>query len=946
MKDAGNNPVGGVNVTFTAPASGASASFSGSSTATVSTNAGGVATAPVLTGGKLAGSYTVTASIAGLSGSAGFSLTNTAPSAGGTGVLTGSGTSAAAAANLTAEGSSDWVHWGDSSLSRKTGVTPQIGNYTVVGSGAVLTYNNDPRALTWTDGAPTAAGNNTNGIYINSLQNGFAFTAPADTGTRTLTVHVGGWMSGGTLTAHLSDLSATDFVDSTIPAGGQYDRNYTLTYSAGSAAQTLTVSWVTTSGTGNVTLNGAALSGGTPAPAPIVAATAGTPQSATVGTAFTTALQATVTANSLPVSGATVTFTAPGSGAGATFGGLATATAITNASGVATAPALTANGLAGSYTVTASVPGVSATAGFSLTNTLPSVSGAGVLTGSGTSAAATANLTAEGSSDWVHWGDSSLTRKTGVTPQIGNYTVVGSGAVLTYNNDPRALTWTDGTPTSAGGTDTNGIYINSLQNGFAFTAPADTGTRTLTVHVGGWMSGGTLTAHLSDLSEADFVDSTTPAAGQYDRNYTLTYSAGSAGQTLTISWVATSGTGNVTLNGAALAGGAPAPAQIIAATAGTPQSATVGTAFATALQATVTSDSLPVSGTTVTFTAPASGAGATFGGLATATAITNASGVATAPALTANGQAGSYTITASAPGAGTPANFSLINLAGLAGILTGSGTSAAATASLTAEGGSDWVHWGDSSLTRKSGVTPQISNYTVVGSGTVFSYNNDPRALSWTDGTTHRRRNQFQRYLHQFSAKWFFIYRARRYGYKDPYCSRRRMDERGNADGSSFRSVRDGFCGQHNSRQRPVRPKLYPDLQCGLGGTDPDGQLGGKFRNGQRDAERGRARVGSARDHRRNSRNAAKRDSRYHVRNGSAGYRYFELASRKRSDGNVYRTRVGSRRGIRRSGNSDSHYECQRGSNRTRAYRECSGGFLHRDGQRARRLHPGKLQSD
>ena len=152
--------------------------------------------------------------------------------------------------------------------------------------------------------------------------------------------------------------------------------------------------------------------------------------------------------------------------------------------------------------------------------------------------------------------------------------------MFTYNNDPRALTWTDGTPT-ASATNNNGIYVNYLQNGYSFTAPADTGTRTLSVYVGGWLSGGTLTAHLSDFSAADFVDSTTPANGQYDRNYTLTYKAASAGQTLTVSWIATSGAGNVTLNGAALAGGTSAPGSpaSITATAGTPQSATVLTSF-------------------------------------------------------------------------------------------------------------------------------------------------------------------------------------------------------------------------------------------------------------------------------------------------------------------------------------------------------------------------------
>ena len=67
-------------------------------------------------------------------------------------------------------------------------------------------------------------------------------------------------LSGATLTAHLSDSSAPDFVDTTSPASGNYDRNYTLTYSAGAPGQTLTVTWLMSAGAGNVTLNGAALS--------------------------------------------------------------------------------------------------------------------------------------------------------------------------------------------------------------------------------------------------------------------------------------------------------------------------------------------------------------------------------------------------------------------------------------------------------------------------------------------------------------------------------------------------------------------------------------------------------------------------------------------------------------------------------------------------------------
>ena len=123
------------------------------------------------------------------------------------------------------------------------------------------------------------------------------------------------------------------------------------------------------SGSGNVTLNAAALGTSSGSPSTITA-TAGTPQSTTINTAFATALQATVRdASSNPVSGVTVTFTAPGSGASANFSGSLTATATTNSSGAATAPTLTANGTTGNYTVAASVSGIPTPANFNLSNT-------------------------------------------------------------------------------------------------------------------------------------------------------------------------------------------------------------------------------------------------------------------------------------------------------------------------------------------------------------------------------------------------------------------------------------------------------------------------------------------------------------------------------------------------------------------------------------------------
>ncbi|MDX6406725.1 MAG: trimeric autotransporter adhesin [Blastocatellia bacterium] len=99
-----------------------------------------------------------------------------------------------------------------------------------------------------------------------------------------------------------------------------------------------------------------------------ITATAGTPQSAVINSAFATALKATVKESGNNQSGIPVTFTAPGSGASGTFSGSATVN--TDASGVATAPAFTANGTAGGpYNVIASLGTGLPIAAFALTNT-------------------------------------------------------------------------------------------------------------------------------------------------------------------------------------------------------------------------------------------------------------------------------------------------------------------------------------------------------------------------------------------------------------------------------------------------------------------------------------------------------------------------------------------------------------------------------------------------
>jgi hypothetical protein len=108
-------------------------------------------------------------------------------------------------------------------------------------------------------------------------------------------------------------------------------------------------------------------------PAAVAASTAS--QAALVNTAFTAPLVVTVTdAAGKPVRGIVVAFTAPFSGASVAFAGDGTAT--TDANGQASVT-VAANGLDGSYTVTATVDGVSSAASFTLTNyrVVPSVVG-------------------------------------------------------------------------------------------------------------------------------------------------------------------------------------------------------------------------------------------------------------------------------------------------------------------------------------------------------------------------------------------------------------------------------------------------------------------------------------------------------------------------------------------------------------------------------------------
>jgi hypothetical protein len=120
-------------------------------------------------------------------------------------------------------------------------------------------------------------------------------------------------------------------------------------------------------------MTGCGTTAATVTPAAVTTVTANTPfvQNTTLNTAFSSPLSATVTTNGTPVVGQTVTFSAPGAGAGGTFpNGTGSANGTTDANGLATSPTFTANGTVGTYNVIASAAATQSTALFNLSNTL------------------------------------------------------------------------------------------------------------------------------------------------------------------------------------------------------------------------------------------------------------------------------------------------------------------------------------------------------------------------------------------------------------------------------------------------------------------------------------------------------------------------------------------------------------------------------------------------
>lgn len=718
--DAAGNRVPSVTVTFAAPTTGPRGTFAGGlSSINVVTDTAGVARATAFTANTIAGSYSDTARVAGVATPALFSLTNTPGPA--RQILATAGTPQSTQISTAFP------------VNFKATVRDTFGNplsnvlvrFTRPISGPSGTFfNNVDSAFTDTSGAATAAvfvANFIAGSYVVTAatpgpQTPAVFNLTNTPGPPAQIIATAGTPQStqvGTPFATNLQVAVRDGANNAVPGvlvkftrpgtgasgtfAGGIDTVRTTTGGIATAPQ-FTANTIA----GSYTVFGKVFTGSDSIAAPFsltnlagppgsITIVAGHPQSTTVNTTFATNLAVVVRdANNNPIVDTTVTFTAPSSGPSGKFGTSRTAQVRTNASGIATAPAFTADTLAGSYQVSASAPGVSTPAQFSLTNNpgpaarVLATAGTPQSTQIGTPFATNfrARVTDQFSNPLrnivVTWTrpasgpsgtflgnvNTGTTDSTGVaTAQqftanfiAGSYTVKASApgvpdsAVYALTNTAAAPSVIQTTGGSNQTTTVNTLFPLSLQA----TVRDQAGNPVPNVAV-------TFTSPLTGASGRFANDSTTYTV---NTNASGVATATVRANTAAGSWAAEARVSGVTAPAIFSLRNDPGAPATVTATAGAVQSAVVRRTYGINFEVTVRDAfSNPVPNVLVQFVKPPlSGPSGTFaGGVETAT--TNANGVATAVAFTANERAGAFVVTANVAGVGTPANFSLTNLA-------------------------------------------------------------------------------------------------------------------------------------------------------------------------------------------------------------------------------------------------------------------------------------------
>jgi hypothetical protein len=310
-------------------------------------------------------------------------------------------------------------------------------------------FNTPAQSIAATSGTPQSAALNT------------AFAAPL-----VATVTMGGSPVSGAFVVFtapatgasgtFASTSSNTETDTTNTSGVATSSTFTANGTIGADVVTASLAAVTATTSFNLT--------NTSGPAASITATSGSLQDATTGTAFEAPLVATVVdSNQNPVSGVSVTFTAPATGASGTFASNSTATETdtTNSSGVATSSILTANATSGSYTATATVTGVTTAASYTLTNITGAV--ISITATSGTPQSATVN--APFAEPFV------------VTVVDSNQNPL-NGALVTFETPA-----TGASGTFAGGMNTATTNSSGVATSAAFTANGSAGSYTVTATV-------------------------------------------------------------------------------------------------------------------------------------------------------------------------------------------------------------------------------------------------------------------------------------------------------------------------------------------------------------------------------------------------------------------------------------------------------------------------------
>ena len=436
--------------------------------------------------------------------------------------------------------------------------------------------------------------------------------------------------------------------------------------------------------------------GGTPVVVYSISANAGDGQSTQINTSFASPLSAKVTGSgNLPAAGIVVTFTLPSSGASATFvGGSTVYTGTTDASGLVTTTVLTANATVGSYSAVATATGVTNSASFSLTNTpvpattyiITTFAGDGQSTPLNTAFAAP--LVAKVTSNNNQPG----------AGMVVTFTLPSSGASATFAGGSTVYT---GTTDASGLVTTTALTANATAGSYAVIATGDgvtnsaafNLTNSATAYTIAADAGGDQSTQISTTFAAPLVAEVTDSNNQPGANVVVTFTLPSSGPSATFVGGSTSYTGTTDASGLVtttaltanavtgsyavvatgdgitnsaafnLTNSAAPVTYTIAANSGSGQSTPISTTFAAPLVAKVTdNNSQPAASIVVTFTAPSTGASATFaGGSTTYIGTTDASGLVTTTALTANVITGTYSVTATADGVTGSASFSLTN---------------------------------------------------------------------------------------------------------------------------------------------------------------------------------------------------------------------------------------------------------------------------------------------